>query len=1463
MYMNKFSVFMMVALLSYAVPVLGGHSGQELLASPSAEEILASGGFLSTHQVQDRDRESVINRSFLRAAQAWTARDYQDAKRMFREHVADYPDSPWAAEAYLHLGTDALNNMRFTEAGEAFSRVLEQNRDGGTETAKLLSNRARVGLGNVKMSQHNLGEARTIFAELNVTGSDWRERTYASHWLHQLSGYERKKLEMRNCGAWALAYLVEDQGEKEEAEEIRELLPETPEGHSLKELRDIAADYGYDLDVRRIAPEKIRELPLPAVMHVKSRNEVDIGHFWILKKVEGEVLTFFVAKEGLQFQQSFDEFLKEWSGAVLVLAGENLPGIALNESEMATVFGGNGGGGGPRYEDSLGDCKDCKKGPSVAGSGSSFGAPTWFVNMVSLNLYATDTPLWYASPIGPPVEIKLSYNSQSALATNERFGNKWQFNYASYLEVSTGGQVAVFMPDGRRDVYLPVNGGYTRPYAVFNTLAKISQNNFQLTFPDGAIYVYDIPPQTTSPYPLLTEIRNAYGQKLSFSHDSNSRLTTITDAAGKVTNLTYNAAGLVAQVTDPFGRSAGFLYDGSKNLVKITDMGGYWSSFTYDATVYLKNIANAAGTWGFTIEPSDSVLSAPSYPAPGAPMGDNYRITVANPAGGKEEYFYSNDWGQGHYVSPAQYVPYLDATTNNLATASKIVYSYPFTVTLKGEIEFISYPTYTGPVHTYDASGNVLTKTDQSGNLTTYTYNAMGRPTSVTDPKGTLTTLTYAANNVDLGWITNGLGTMTLAYNTAHDITAITDRMGNTASRIFNALGQLSTATDALNNVTNYIYDVNHFLIQVTKDGATLKSFTYDVKGRIKTYTDDKGLTVTLDYNNLNDVTKVTYPDGKFLTISYSVNTPHQVASITDRAGRITTYSYNLLQQMIQVVTPDLDTVTFARDANGNIIKLTDTKGNITTFAYDASDRLLTKSYADGASVAYTYTVDNLPYQTEGKVFSYDQNRNITNYGIGGTFAYDGFNRRTTMQQYDDIANVTTGYAYTYDANSRVTSIDGPLGNDTVSLQYDVKGRITGLSVQGGQTVTYTYDSLDRVTKVENPAGAWTYSYSAASPLPQKLTRPGGSYTDYQYDTLKRLTSVANKSSAGAVISTYGYTYNGQDLRDSETITGGAPVGSFDYESATFTTNNLNQLLTSQGAFLNFTYSYDTDGGMNSEAVTGGAAQNFSYLHNRLYHVSQVKSTNYSYSGDDFLIKKQVKNGSLVENETRYVRFGDLVLQERDAANTVIREYTWGLNQGGGIGGLLNLTQGGQNYSYLYDGKGNVTSLINSSQAVAAAYSYDPFGNLMARTGTLDQPYRFSTKPYDDNTGLYYYGYRFYRPSIGRWISRDPIRERGGLNLYGFVQNNPVNRLDPLGLDDDDMDWESVDRNFHATKEVFKDVSKKTVKAAVTKKCDIKLKRPMKEYEDLVKKNKKDAEENSESLFKPLSDLWDSVINSL
>jgi RHS repeat-associated protein len=180
--------------------------------------------------------------------------------------------------------------------------------------------------------------------------------------------------------------------------------------------------------------------------------------------------------------------------------------------------------------------------------------------------------------------------------------------------------------------------------------------------------------------------------------------------------------------------------------------------------------------------------------------------------------------------------------------------------------------------------------------------------------------------------------------------------------------------------------------------------------------------------------------------------------------------------------------------------------------------------------------------------------------------------------------------------------------------------------------------------------------------------------------------------------------------------------------------------------------------------------------------------TEYNYRGDSLLASiKEYENDTLVKT-THYIRDDLLVLQERDSNNNTLNEYAWGLDLEGGIGGLLHLNQGGQNYSYLYDGKGNVTALINGSQSVVSTYTYDPFGNLNSGTGSLDQPFKFSTKPYDEETGLSYYGYRFYMPAIGKWMTKDPLGERGGINLYGFVGNNPINRIDPLGLDDSSND---------------------------------------------------------------------------
>jgi RHS repeat-associated protein len=147
-------------------------------------------------------------------------------------------------------------------------------------------------------------------------------------------------------------------------------------------------------------------------------------------------------------------------------------------------------------------------------------------------------------------------------------------------------------------------------------------------------------------------------------------------------------------------------------------------------------------------------------------------------------------------------------------------------------------------------------------------------------------------------------------------------------------------------------------------------------------------------------------------------------------------------------------------------------------------------------------------------------------------------------------------------------------------------------------------------------------------------------------------------------------------------------------------------------------------------------------------------------------------------------------------AITLIRTHAWGTDvsgsgQGaGGVGGLLAtyIATGSPTgfYCPTFDGNGNVSEYIYDYYGtVAAHFEYDPFGRTLVDTDTNNRfPLRFSTKYRDVETGLYYYGYRYFDPLTGRWPSRDPIEERrGGPNLYGMCENNPINLWDLLGLD--------------------------------------------------------------------------------
>jgi RHS repeat-associated protein len=168
------------------------------------------------------------------------------------------------------------------------------------------------------------------------------------------------------------------------------------------------------------------------------------------------------------------------------------------------------------------------------------------------------------------------------------------------------------------------------------------------------------------------------------------------------------------------------------------------------------------------------------------------------------------------------------------------------------------------------------------------------------------------------------------------------------------------------------------------------------------------------------------------------------------------------------------------------------------------------------------------------------------------------------------------------------------------------------------------------------------------------------------------------------------------------------------------------------------------------------------------------------------------------------------MIAELGSNGSLTRGCVWGLDlsgsmQGaGGVGGLLEVSYHGAqttNCFVAFDGNGNVSALANAADGtVAAQYEYGPFGELIRATGPMAKvnPFRFSTKYCDDETDLVYYGFRYYNPATGRWLSRDPIGETGfeapgkgrasalagGVKLYVFVGNNPVNLNDLNGLNE-------------------------------------------------------------------------------
>lgn len=1216
-----------------------------------------------------------------------------------------------------------------------------------------------------------------------------------------------------NCGSLALAQLLEQRGLVQAAAKVRTQVPDNQQGYQLDQLSALAQRYQVALTATELSLADLNQIALPAILLIEN-SDISAGHYLILEAVNGEQLTLQDPQFNRQYQQSRSDLGLIWQGTALVLASsDQVPGRHLSLQEQSERFGAGGCCRNPKPAEGPGEAPPPEPGDEPEGDEpdepedpckNPRGAPVWSVNPVTMNLHVKDIPLWYQPAYGPKIAFKLSYNTQSDVNAQTAFGRKWTLNYASYLE-STPSRIQILMPDGGY-VHFEVRTKkgkttYRAPIGSVYQLIPLDNGGFTLAFGNGTQYTYALK-QSSSNRIFLTQITNKYGHAIKIHHDEQQRVVRVEDAQGKITTLAYNDRHLLETITGPFGRSAQFEYSADQHLEKLTDMGGFVTDIAYGAQDFIRKIRDAKGSYHFQIETPGGYTHI-LYTQPGSGlMMQNYRITITNPKGDKEEYFYDAQRGNTtSYTAPNQYIEWKDDRTNNGRHDNKTFYIFQRGGNGNGLITQIMHPDKVLEKRGFPAGSRLGNHIQLPGlGKTQFARNPKGYISEVTHPDGQKVRYEFAANGRDVTAKHTAFGITRYQYNAFSDIEEITDPKGNKTLYGYNSYGQLERVTYPSGAVVEYQYNAQQQLVAETLQGKVQRAFTYDAFGRVKTKTNAQSETYTYAYNGINSVTKLTYPDGQVSSWEYG-QCPRLVDAKTGRGGRSKTYEYDANKWLTKVTRQNGETVQYRRDKNGNLIKLIDEMGNETQWQFDAADKKTKKIYADGSEVSYGFDArQRFKSATDARGVSTTLTRGdalgrVTqvSYSDGTPTVNYRYNSKGLIDQIQDGIGT---HNFTFDEYGRVKTYDGPWENDTQTFHYNLLGQLERLEVEGSDAQSFLYDGLGRLTHIKQGARTFEYQYQDQRSSVAKLIYPNGITRINTPGAMGKLDQVAYKVGATTLAGTQ-FEYNNRDLISQEDITQAVEL---DYQvepkQVGEYSNNLNQLTQSvikdlEGNTLKtLDYQYDQAGNQTQGYTKDG--HRFTATYDAL---SQVKTLEWEQNGkrhkktfryfyNRFLAEIKYEVDGQLKNTTRFVRRGLLPLQERDHNNQITRHFVWGKHQGGGIGGLLSITESGQDYYYLYDGKGHVTTVLDKDRNVKAAYDYSPYGVLIGSAGdpTFKQPYQYSTKRTDAETGIIYFGYRFYLPNEGRWLNRDPIEEMGGLNLYQYVGGDPVNYRDPYGL---------------------------------------------------------------------------------
>ncbi len=646
---------------------------------------------------------------------------------------------------------------------------------------------------------------------------------------------------------------------------------------------------------------------------------------------------------------------------------------------------------------------------------------------------------------------------------------------------------------------------------------------------------------------------------------------------------------------------------------------------------------------------------------------------------------------------------------------------------------------------TYDAAGNLSTAFAELGPVVSNGYNSLGFVTRVE---------LLSESGASSGRITQ------LERDAKGRVLKTTYADGLTASNAYNSLGYVTNSTDRAGHVTKYAYALSAELMSVTR------------------YLTESGsnipVCIAYDFDEQLNTLRITEPRGRYVE-SYRLDIQDRITAVTNIEGQTMTVDYGVGDFVKKITRFDGSKIATGYDTAGR------KSSDIWYSAYDAP--ISTNSY--------TYWLDG-QIKTVSDGFSvvsnaYDRLNRLTN-----TVTTTGNLQASIANEYDPVGNLTDSVvnfggscsvaaAYQYDQAERLSEIFATAGIEAQRFVYKyspLNGRVSSVTnSESGIVTAYAYDIMDRATNISYRTSTGSllrsldYQYDALGMITNVATGDGSQVTakSYQYDTINRL---VKEAADGSVIE---YQY---DLAGNRTAVINNGI------TSTYTLGAGDRLASVTGTSGSMIFSYDAAGN-TTNITTGSGAKTLVW--NEKYQLTSVTSATSSVSYSYDVLGRRTGRAAGTSAE-RYIYNGDQVVADLSTNGTLMRTYTWGP----GIDNVLSMTVHGSvtnTYYALKDQQNSVMSLVDASGNVVESYAYDAYGRtkMFDSNGSeltqsaVGNRYMWQGREFDTATGLYFFRARWYSPETGRWLSKDPIRIGGGLNLYVFCANNPVNFNDPIG----------------------------------------------------------------------------------